>query len=192
MAHYPAVIKSYDKKRRKVRIEIKGRTDGDTLLPEADLLYSLGDKSENTEIEILEGDSVWIDFIADDPRYPIVVGFRNPEVGNDIDWRRWHHANIEISADGEMILKGKSLKIEFTTIQTTGTTINNSPITNEATVSMNAGMNNGKGGAVTCTGGFEIQSGDVQVSGGNVQADGISLKEHTHTGDSGGNTSMPK
>lgn len=187
MSLYPAVIREYDATRRKVRIEIVGMTDGDTLLPESDLMYSLGDKSSHTEIEILAGDTVWVDFLADDPRYPIVVGFRPPEIGNVVDWRRFHHANMELAADGEMILKGKSLKMEFETIETTGTTTNNSkitnksPVVNEEIVSMNAGMNNGNGGTVSCDGGLNVVNGDVT-------SDGISLKNHHHQGDSGGTT----
>ena len=42
-------------------------------------------------------------------------------------------------------------------------------------------MNNEAGGAVACSGGFEIVGGDVV-------ADGISLQQHTHRGDSGGTT----
>lgn len=184
MALYPAIIRAYDAPRRKVRIEMVGMTDGDTLLPESDLLYSLGDKSVNTEIEILVGDAVWVDFMANDPRYPIIMGYRNPEQGNGVSWRRWHHENIEIAADGEMVLKGKSLKIQFSTIETTGITTHNSAVTNKAAVSMNAGMNNGKGGAVSCIGGFDVSNGDVK-------ADGVSLKSHIHDGDSGGKTSTP-
>lgn len=185
MAYYPAVIKSYDATRRRVRIEMVGMTDGDSLLPEAELMYCLGDKFNHTEIEIKSGDTVWVDFIADDPRYPIILGYRNPEQGNSVGWRKWHHANIELAADGEMILKGNKLTIQFSTIETTGVTTNNSAITNKGMVSMNAGMNNGNGGAVACTGGFN-------VTGGDVVADGKSLKSHTHRGDSGGNTGTPQ
>lgn len=170
MALYPAVIKTYDAPRRRVRIEMVGMTDGDTLLPESELLYALGDKSTHTEIEIKAGDSVWVDFLADDPRYPIIMGYRNPETGNSVAWRKWHHANMELSADGEMVLKGKSLKMEFETIETTGKTTNNSKITNkssvtnESLVSMNAGMNNGNGGAVVVSGSLNV-TGDVDAGG---------------------------
>lgn len=175
MALYPAVIREYDAPRRKVRIEMVGMTDGDTLLPEADLMYALGDKSTHTEIEILAGDTVWVDFLADDPRYPIIMGYRNPETGNSVEWRKWHHANIELSADGKMVLKGKSLKMEFATIEITGKTTHNSPVTNKALVSMNSGINNGNGGAVAVSGGLD-------VNGGDVSADGLSLKYHVHSG----------
>lgn len=187
MALYPAVIKSYDPARRKVRIEMVGMTDGDTLLPESDLMYSLGDKSSHTEIEINVGDTVFVDFLCDDPRYPIIMGFRPPEMGNVVGWRRWRHANMELAADGEMILKGKSLKIEFETIETTGKTTNNSeitnisPVVNQAVVSLNAGVNNMNGGAVVCTGGFDVVDGDVVV-------EGISSKNHTHGGVRSGNS----
>ncbi len=181
MALYPAVIKEYDAKRRKVRIEMVGMTDGDTLLPESDLMYSLGDKSKHTEIEILTGDMVWVDFLANDPRYPIIVGYRSPEVGNVVNWRKWHHSNIELAVDDELVLKGKNLKIEFETINTTGITINNSqvtnksPVINEQVVSMNNGIKNDAGGSVLCSGGLNIQNGDVDV-------DGVKFKEHIHSG----------
>lgn len=187
MAYYPATIDSYDAARRRVRIRMTGMTDGDILLPEAELVYSLGDKSHHTEIEIKSGDAVWVDFIADDPRYPIITGYRNPEQGNSIGWRKWHHGNIEIAADGTVIIKGANLILDFQNITTTGTTTNNSPITNkspvtnQAMVSMAGGMDNGSGGAVRCNGGLSI-------SGGDVVSDGISLKNHTHQGDSGGST----
>lgn len=193
MSLYPAVIDSYDAARRKVRIKMVGMTDGDSLLPEADLMYNLGDKSYHTEIEIKSGDAVWVDFLAGDSRYPIIMGYRNPEVGNDVGWRRWHHANIELHADGTMILRGKSLITEFETINNTGVTTNNSditnksPVVNEQVVSMNAGVNNGNGGAVACDGGFNVNNGDVI-------ADGISLKTHVHGGitPGGDDTGTPK
>lgn len=40
--------------------------------------------------------------------------------------------------------------------------------------------------------GNTIQKGDITVQGGDIVADGISLKKHIHTGDSGGNTGPPK
>lgn len=158
MALYPAVIREYNAQKRTVRIEMVGMTNGATLLPECDLMYSLGDKSNHTEIEILAGDSVWVDFLADDPRYPIIMGFRNPEMGNIVGWRKWHHANIEIAADGEMVLTGNKLTMNFSEINISGST---------------------------------THSGNVSV-GGDVSANGVSLQNHTHTGDSGGTTGTPK
>ena len=114
---YPAVVKEYLAAKRACRIEIPGITDGYDVLPEAEIEYPIGDKSKSgahsTEIEIVPGDTVWIAFIGGDPRYPIITGWRNPQTGNSVNWRRWHHANVEILADavmrliagGDMLLK---------------------------------------------------------------------------------------
>ena len=105
---YPAIVKTYNQARRTCRVEIPGLTDGGDVLPEAELEYALGDRSRSgtntTEIEITPGDTVWVAFIGGDPRYPIITGYRNPQSGNSADWRRWHHANIELIADAEMRL----------------------------------------------------------------------------------------
>ena len=105
---YPAIIKTYNQARRTCRVEIPGLTDGGDVLPEAEIEYPIGDKSRagtnTTEIEITPGDTVWVAFIGGDPRYPIITGYRNPQAGNSADWRRWHHANIELIADAEMRL----------------------------------------------------------------------------------------
>jgi len=105
---YPAIVKTYNQARRTCRVEIPGLTDGGDVLPEAEIEYSIGDKSRaganETEIEITPGDTVWVAFIGGDPRYPIITGYRNPQSGNSSDWRRWHHANIELIADAEMRL----------------------------------------------------------------------------------------
>lgn len=105
---YPAIVRSYNQARRTCRVEIPGLTDGADVLPEAEIEYPIGDKSRaganTTEIEITPGDTVWVAFIGGDPRYPIITGYRNPQSGNSADWRRWHHANIELIADAEMRL----------------------------------------------------------------------------------------
>ena len=105
---YPAIVRSYDQAKRTCRVEIPGLTDGGDVLPEAEIEYPIGDKSRagtnTTEIEITPGDTVWVAFIGGDPRYPIITGYRNPQAGNSADWRRWHHANIELIADAEMRL----------------------------------------------------------------------------------------
>ncbi len=104
---YPAIVKTYNQARRTCRVEIPGLTDGGDVLPEAEIEYPIGDKSRagqyETEIEILAGDTVWVSFIGGDPRYPIITGYRNPQAGNSVDWRRWHHKNIEHIADQLMI-----------------------------------------------------------------------------------------
>lgn len=103
---YPAIIKSYDQARRTCRIEIPGITDGGDVLPEAEILYPIGDKSRQgqyeTELEIIGSETVWIQFIGGDPRFPIIIGNRNPQVGNSADWRRYHHKNYENLTDTMM------------------------------------------------------------------------------------------
>lgn len=102
---YPAVVMFYDKVTRTCRVDIPGITSGGDSLLLAELEYPLGDKSRieegkfPTEIEILPGDTVWVAFIGGDSRYPIITGYRNPQIGNDVNWRRWHHANIQQIAD---------------------------------------------------------------------------------------------
>ena len=77
---YPAIVRSYDQARRTCRVEIPGLTDGADTLPEAEIEYPVGD-------------TVWIAFIGGDPRY------RNPQAGNSVDWRRYHHKNYELICD---------------------------------------------------------------------------------------------
>jgi hypothetical protein len=87
-------------------------------MPLAEIEYPLGDKSRSganaTEIEITAGDTVWIAFIGGDPRYPIVTGYRNPQAGNAVAWRRWHHKNIELIADETLRLVVGSSEIVIT------------------------------------------------------------------------------
>lgn len=105
---YPAIVRSYDAQKRTCRIEIPGLTDGGDVFPEAEIEYPIGDKSCHgsypTEIEILPGDTVWIAFEGGDPRYPIITGYRNPQSGNAVEWRRWHHKNIEMIGDEKIRL----------------------------------------------------------------------------------------
>lgn len=96
---WPGVIRSYDADRREVRVEIPGITDGAEQWPLAEIEYPIGDKSRHTEIRILDGDLVWLEFECGDPRYPIITGWRNPNTGNSTGFRRWHHENIESDAD---------------------------------------------------------------------------------------------
>lgn len=123
---YPAIVKSYDQDRRTCRIEIPGITDGSDVFPEAEIEYPIGDKARfganATEIEILSGDTVWIAFIGGDSRYPIITGYRNPQSENSTDWRRFHHANIEITADGMMKLNAETVEINATNVIVNGDT----------------------------------------------------------------------
>ena len=100
---YPAFVDSYDGPSRTCRVRIPGITDGGDVMPVAEIEYPIGDRSKGlqpTEIEILKDDPVWVAFIGGDPRYPVITGYRNPGAGNSVDWRRFHHANIEMTADG--------------------------------------------------------------------------------------------
>lgn len=99
---YPAIVRSYDGASRTCRVEIPGVTEGGDVLPLAEIEYPIGDRSKGanpTEIEFLNGDTVWVAFIGGDERYPIITGYRNPSAGNSVDWRRFHHANIELLAE---------------------------------------------------------------------------------------------
>ncbi|MGL5948129.1 MAG: hypothetical protein ACRCYV_03585 [Aeromonas sp.] len=97
---WPAVVASYDGASRTCEITLPAHADNARLL--AEIAYPIGDKSRHatmSEIEILPGDLVWVEFIQGDPRFPLITGWRNPTQGNDTGWRRWHQANIELNAD---------------------------------------------------------------------------------------------
>lgn len=98
----PGFVESYDQATRLCRVRIPGLTDGAEIFPQAMLCYPIGDKSEHTDIRILAGDRVWLDFVNGDPRFPIVVGFRPKETDNAMNWRRLHHQNIELQADTDI------------------------------------------------------------------------------------------
>lgn len=136
-------------------VEIPSITDGSENLLEAQIEYAVGDKAKNTEVEILAGDMVWVDFIDDDHRYPIITGYRNPRVGNSVDTRHIHHKNIDIAADSALTLSGGSIGL-------TGDTT----ITGETTVHGDTGFI----GEVSVVGGATIE-GDVTI-GGNLVVGG--------------------
>lgn len=186
MARYPAIVKEYIPEKHQARVEILGYTDGDNKYPLAEIEYPAGDKFNHTEIRILAGDSVWVDFINDDPFYPIITGYRNPETGNVNKWRRFHHENMELESDSNMILRGETLLLDFKTITVFGDSefkdtvthqdevTANKPVIANAVISANAGINNQNGGSVTVDGGMRAINGDFE-------ADGITLKTHVHT-----------
>lgn len=124
---YPAVVRSYDAATRTCRVEIPGITDGAELMPVAEIEYPIGDKSRAqahaTEIEILAGDTVWVEFISGDPRYPLITGWRNPGVGNSTGWRRCHHANIEFTADGVFRINADRVEIVSSSLTHNGTNV---------------------------------------------------------------------
>lgn len=107
-ARWPGVVESYEQATRTCRVSIPGVTDGANEFPIAQIEQAVGDKSEHTEVRILPGDRVWLAFEAGDPRFPIITGFRAKGVGNAADWRRWHHANVEIEFDAVARVNGGS------------------------------------------------------------------------------------
>lgn len=123
---YPAVVKTYDQGSRACGVEIPGLTDGSDVLLNAEIEYPIGEKSRSgdytTEIEILPGDTVWISFIGGDCRYPIITGWRNPKSGNSVDWRRWHHANMELIADGMLRINATTVEINADNVIINGNT----------------------------------------------------------------------
>ena len=188
MFKYPAVVMSYDANTRLAKIKLEPLDDGADTQLEAELLYPLGDKS-NTAIEVLAGDFVWVEFEQGDPRYPIIVGYRNKRTGNDDTTRRYHHhGNFEILADNIIKIKGNvKVIIESETVEVIATTVNvtasNTNITSLVNITGNTSItgNLTVAGAISGTGGSGASiAGNVTVSNGDIEADGISLKTHTH------------
>jgi len=106
---HPATVKTYDADMRYCTVDLEGLTIGADSFPQAQIAYSLGDKSTDTEIEILAGDLVWVSFQGGDPRYPIIVNYRTKNKNASIGKRRWHHLNIELEADEKAeIIVGES------------------------------------------------------------------------------------
>lgn len=207
---YPAIVRSYDQGRRTCRIDIPGLTDGGSGLPEAEIEYSIGDKSRagqfETEIEILAGDTVWIEFIGGDPRYPIITGYRNPQSGNSVDWRRWHHKNMELLATTLMrLIAGGDILIKSDTKITfqAPLIISDSPsttCTGNHTINKALSVQDADGTGSAMVGNFELigninQTGDFNLLGnayliGSITCNGKNIGDtHSHPDmTSGGNT----
>lgn len=195
MFKYPAVVMSYDANTRLAKIKLEPLDDGADTQLEAELCYPLGDKS-NTAIEVLAGDFVWVEFEQGDPRYPIIVGYRNKRTGNDDLTRRYHHhGNFEILADNLIKIKGNvKVIVESATVEVIATTVNvtasNTNINSLVNITGNTSItgNLAVAGAISGTGGSGATiAGNVTVSSGDVMADGKSLKTHTHPYTDNGN-----
>jgi hypothetical protein len=106
---WPGVVAEYDAPARMFRVRVDGVTDGSNVLPHAEVEYPIGDRAhasdskDHTELRVLVGDMVWVEFMGGDPRFPIITGHRLKRAGNPVGWRRWRHANIEMTADGDMV-----------------------------------------------------------------------------------------
>lgn len=85
--------------RREIRVEIPPYTDGASEWPIAEMCYPIGDDSTNTEIRVVVDMPVWVAFRGGDERYPIIMGHRPVNTGNEQSTRRWNHDNFELNAD---------------------------------------------------------------------------------------------
>lgn len=192
---YPAVVMSYDGVTRLAKVKLEPLDEGADTMLDAELLYPLGDKS-NTAIEVLANDPVWVEFEAGDPRYPIIVGYRNKREGNDDSTRRYHHHGsfeiladniIKIKGDVKVIVESQTVEVTAPTVTVTATTVTvtatNTNITSLVNITGNTSItgNLSVAGAISGTGGSGATiAGNVTVSTGDVVADGKSLKGHTH------------
>lgn len=101
---WPAKVEAVDRNRREIRVSIPPLTDGATEWPIAEICYPIGDDSPNTEIRIRVDAPVWVAFRNGDARYPIIMGHRPVNVGNEVGTRRWNHDNFELNADTDYTL----------------------------------------------------------------------------------------
>ena len=143
----PGFIESYDAARRICRVRIPGLTDGAEVFPEASICNPIGDKSEHTELRIVAGDRGWLSFVDGDARFPIIVGYRPKETDNVMGWRRWHHANVEVTADGQVLIQaGASVTLRSPSIVLDGNVSSAGSLTNNGT---NVGSTHRHGGVDT-------------------------------------------
>lgn len=180
---WPAVVASYDGPSRSCRVRIDDVTDGSAIYPEAFFNNPLGDNAETTEIRIKAGDPVWVMFECGDPRFPIITGFRTPRAGNPTGWRRWAHENIEITADGQLVINADSVVWNVKGGVTEN--IGGAKTTKAASASLDAATNLIKA-ATTLQGSFAGQAGpggaDVSFEGGSLTHNGVNIgSTHRHT-----------
>lgn len=161
---HPGFIRKVDRDRREVRVEIPPFTDGASELPLAEIEYPIGDDSQNTEIRLVEGRGVWIEFIAGDPRRPLITGYRNPNTGNVVGMRRWNHDSFEINAD-ETFTINAGAKIALIVGDTSIV------LTPELIAKMAAALSVKAAVAI---------EGAVTQTGGDMTSDGISVQHHDH------------
>lgn len=154
----PGVVRTYNAVARTCRVEIPGITDGSDVLPEAVFCNPLGDRASDTEIRILPGDLVWLSFEAGDPRFPIIMGYRTPRTGNPVGWRRWRHANIQMTADNTFLMTvgGTTITVVDGTISVDG-----------ADLSVSGNITSG--GDITAAGNVADQGGAKTMSGMRTQ-----------------------
>lgn len=182
LGQWPGVVERYDRSSRECWVTVDGETDGGDSALKADIRYSLGDKSKDgefsTEVLLLPGDFVWLEFMGADPRYPIVTGYRNAPTGNSVGWRRFHQDNIELLAKQVMnFMAGGVITIKSDVMVKIDAPL--TYVVNDLTV----------GGMITGMGGMAVSGGDGASFSGNVAAnDG----EFTHNGTNVGSTHAHK
>jgi hypothetical protein len=164
-----------NRERREIRVSFSPYTDGASEWPIAEMSYPMGDDSRGTEIRMVPGMPVWLAFRGGDERYPIIVGNRAVNIGNEQSTRRWNHDNFEFNADEvftvnagakiALVVGGTSITLTPDSIKQIATALGI-----EATVTIK--------GAVTQT-------------GGDITSDGISVQEHPHRDSLNGQTSPP-
>lgn len=150
----PGIVRAYDRAARTCRVEIPGITDGSDVLPVAVFCNPLGDRASDTEIRILPGDLVWLAFEAGDPRFPIIMGYRTPRTGNPVDWRRWRHANIQLTAENTFLI---------TVGGTTITVVDGTVAINGANLTVSGNITSG--GDITAAGNVADQGGTKTMAG---------------------------
>lgn len=172
-AYTPGFVVSFDQSTKLARVRFPGSGDGEN--PIAMLCYPIGDKSEHTDIRILAGDRVWLDFVNGDPRFPIIIGYRPKETDNAVDWRRMHHRNMAFTADVDMRIEAT----DGTVLIKAGT---------QVTIQAPAILLDGP---TTVTGHLTYQAGITGTGSATSNGKNVS-NTHTHTGIKGGpDTSGP-
>lgn len=168
---YAGFVRQVDenKTRREIRVEVPPYTDGASILPKAEICYPIGDDSRRTAIRIKEGTPVWLAFRGGDPRYPIIMGYRNANEGNEADWRRWEYDNIDLTAD-KVVTINASEKIALVVGGVSFV------LTPESIAAMADA---------------HTVKGPVTQTGGDFTSDGISVQNHPHKDSLNGMTSKP-
>jgi hypothetical protein len=159
-----------NRQRREIRVSFAPHTDGATEWPIAEMCYPMGDDSRGTEIRIVVGMPVWLAFRGGDERYPIIVGNRPVNSGNEQSTRRWNHDNFEFNAD-EVVTINAGTAIRLVVGGTTYT------LTPDGIASKSAA---------------HTIKGPVTQTGGDMTSDGISAQHHKHPSAPPGPPSEPQ